>query len=257
MKKIVKIFTLVLAVALVASVSACNLADKTASRREEYIAKGNEFVQTLDQSAYSAEEWAAIEGFVAEFEEAIGSVAAKSKMEVALKELKSNIAGVFTINDYIDAYLEEVDVRIGVALVKVLEGLNPETMGISSVTYNESTNHATFVIVDENDLIRNFADTGVCAIFQEMFADVERAEIEADNGATDTLENYHLTDKAGLKHHVGEHFIRLFVEDYAYAPLSYLVGHSATATVYFEMELNDGTVKTVTTTYSCSFVVYE
>ena len=50
MKKIVKIFTLVLAVALVASVSACNLADKTASRREEYIAKGNEFVQTLSRA---------------------------------------------------------------------------------------------------------------------------------------------------------------------------------------------------------------
>ena len=257
MKKFIKLFTLVLAVALAASVSACDMADKTAARRDDYVAKATEYVQTLNQADYTAEDWALIEGFVAAYEETINTVAAKSKMEVALKELKANVESVLTYTDHIDAYIEAVDVRIQQALEEILAKLNPTTMGISNIVYNESTNHATFAIVDDSDLIRNFADTGICTLFQNMFADVERAVIVTDTDATDTLENYHLTDKAGLKHHVGEHFIRLFVEDYAYAPLTHLVGHSATAEVYFNIVLNDGTVRTETATFSCSFEAVE
>ena len=44
MKKFIKLFTLVLAVALAASVSACDMADKTAARRDDYVAKADEFM---------------------------------------------------------------------------------------------------------------------------------------------------------------------------------------------------------------------
>ena len=132
MKKFIKLFTLVLAVALAASVSACDMADKTAARRDDYVAKATEYVQTLNQADYTAEDWALIEGFVAAYEETINTVAAKSKMEVALKELKANVESVLTYTDHIDAYIEAVDVRIQQALEEILAKLNPTTMGISN-----------------------------------------------------------------------------------------------------------------------------
>ena len=252
MKKFFKTITLVVAMALGVSLSACNLAEKTENRRAEYIADGQEIVASLEQANYSAANWAIIENYLVEYEDAIGSVAAKSKMEAALKELKLNINTVITIDEEVDQYLEAVDGRINEALVTILAKLEPY-MGISNITYNKSENHAVFTISDETALIRYFADTGICDLFQNMFADVTSATITA-NGKTDTLTNAMLTGPS-LKHEVGEHFIRLYVEDYAYAPLSHLVaGGVATAEVTFDFNLADGTAVTESCTFSCSFV---
>jgi len=254
MKKLVKLLALALTVALFASVTACGLTEKTVERRSEYLAKAQEYVAELNADDYTAEDWADIETYLAEYELALNSVAAKSKMDVLLSELKLDVNAVLTISEHVDQYIENVDGRIADALALIREELDPVTMGISEVLYNEASNHATFYITDETRQIRKFADTGICTVFQNMFADVDHAVITTDTGASDVISNAMLTDPVGLKHHVGEHFIKLFVEDYAYAPLSHLVGHSASAEVYFKVTLNDGTVVTETATFSCSFI---
>lgn len=252
MKKFLKSITLVVAMMLVVSLSACNLNEKTANRRDEYVADGQAVVAELNQADYSAANWALIQNYLVDYEDTIASVAAKSKMDAALKELRININTVITIDEEVDQYIEAVDTRINTALETILGKLE-EYMGISNITYNKSENHAVFTISDDTALIRYFADTGICDLFQEMFEDVTEATITVGE-KSDTLTNAMLTGPS-LKHEVGEHFIKMYVEDYAYAPLSYLlVDEVATAVVTFDFELADGTAVTEQCTFSCSFV---
>ena len=262
MKKTTKIITLLTAFVLSASVAACgDIAAKTDERRENYIAEGLDYVSELDESDYTAEAWADIQVLWADYQDQIYALAAKSKMTAALRELKAAIANVSTLGSVIDAYFEQVDVRLNDVLTNnILPELTPE-MGIKSIVYDASANHATFFINNQTKKIRNFADTGICQIFQEMFADVYEAHITvyaADNMSVlgeDDLTNAMLTDPTGLKHHVGEHFIRLYVSDYSQAPLSYLVaGGKATAEIVFKVELPNGKTKRENKTYYCEFV---
>jgi len=261
MKKLIKLFTLVMAIALAFSVTACNTAEKTATRRTEYLAKATEYMKTVEETNYSADAWALVEEAVANYEKTIASVAAKSKMDAAYREFVANVTAVETIADYVNKYVERVDTKIQEALAEVLKNLDKKTMGISNVTYNEEDNHATFLITNPDCKIRNFADTGVCAIFQEMFFTetdyIKEAVVTSDEGFSNTFTKAHLTDKAGLKHHVGELFIKLFVEDYAQAPLTHLVGRNASAEVCFSFTLSDGSVKEEKITFSCEFVLAE
>lgn len=262
MKKLIKLFTLVMAIALAFSVTACDTAEKTATRRTEYLAKATEYIETVDETNYTADAWALVEEAVANYEKTIASVAAKSKMDAAYREFVAQVGAIETIADYVNKYVERVDTKIQEALEEVLKNLDKKTMGISNVTYNEEDNKATFLITNPDCLIRKFADTGVCAIFQEMFFTetdfIEEAVVtNNETGFSNTFTKAHLTDKAGLKHHVGELFIKLFVEDYAYAPLTYLVGQSASAEVRFTFALSDGTAKTETVSFSCEFILVE
>ncbi|MBQ9481920.1 MAG: hypothetical protein IJU84_07140 [Clostridia bacterium] len=262
MKKLVKLVTLVTALALAASVAACgDIANKTEERRNGFVADGAAVVAALDQNDYTADAWVEIQALLADYEAKIDTLAAKSKMTAALREFKAAIANVKTYQDVLDAYYETVDARIAKVLEEdILPALTSE-MGIKSIVYDASANHATFFINNQSKKIRNFADTGICGIFQEMFTDVYSAHIivyEANNKTVkgeDDLTHDLLIDKAGLKHHVGQHFIRLYVENYSQAPLSYLVeGGKATAQITFRVTLPDGTVKEDTKTYSCEFV---
>ena len=257
MKKLFKVVTLALVIALATSLAACNLANKTSARRDDYKEQIASYIEDL--SVYTDTDKATIEALIDEYIAKLDDVAANSKMKALVEEFKAAVGEIFTIEQLIEAYKENLNNRIQAAIDEILPVMYTiENVGISNITYDKVTHVATFYITDENAKIRTFADTGVCDIFRAGFQDVDHADITAyDTNGTELgrTENFSsdlmFGDDVNLKHNVGEYFIKLFVEDYPQATLSHLVGRSATAQVYFNCAIDDSTQ---TDSFSCRFV---
>ncbi len=249
MKNLAKIVTVLMVIALAVSATGCSVATKTAERREEYTAQIENYVDLAD---FGEAEQEAVKELIAEYTAYLETVASNAKMKTAVEEFKAAVDAINSIEDLVNAYIAEVSKRIDDALEDVLEELDATAMGISNVTYDATKQEATFYVCDDQIMIRNFAETGVCEIFQAMFKDVAKAEILTDDGQTSTM-THEMLFGGSLKHNVGEYFIKLFVEDYTYATLDNLLGRSATATIYFETGAAAYNT-TGSSTFSCKFV---